>query len=236
MSLRPELESLDFCWFQGASVQASVLQSVCMFRSHVLYDNGFRKNFEINGKSYGDIQYSDFESFHIVATEDDTIWGTIRITPKSSLTVARSVLGEEEFQKLLISIGEMGNSVENVIEINRLMIDPNFRNSSLGQTLMFAAIGLIEILFNRTTTTILGTAGNCTKQLDFFMKYTDYVKIPKFNNANAPQFNDEVTFMIYEQPPYTKGKAEISKFSRQFRTGNRLPTTFFKKPVCAIEI
>jgi predicted GNAT family N-acyltransferase len=208
------LTGLSWFWFKGNSVQGSLLQDTCLFRSQVLFDSGTRKDFGISGRRYGDVQFADFESFHIVACLDKEILGTIRITPPFVETVAESVLGLEDYAKLLLHLQA---EPSRVIEINRLMIDARVRKSALGRTLMHAAVALIENLWDRSQMVIIGSAGNCTKQAQFFVKYTDYEIIPGVANKFAETFNDQITFLKYKSPPYEKGSDWIEFFKEEFK-------------------
>ncbi|MCB9026749.1 MAG: GNAT family N-acetyltransferase [Bdellovibrionaceae bacterium] len=207
------LSEFDWYWFKGNSVQGSLLQSVSCFRSRVLFDSGFRKDFGPKGKNYGDISFTDFESYHIIAAKEGKIYGTIRVTPPHAEKVAEQVLGAEDYLKLLKHIGTEANKV---YEINRLMIDQSLRKCALGRTLMYAAIGLMEAQLNRSNYTVIGSAGNCTKQAHFFTKYTDYYRISNVNDRAAPIFNDTITFLVYKNAPYIKGKDEIDSFTKMF--------------------
>jgi predicted GNAT family N-acyltransferase len=208
-----DLKKLEWTYFKGSEVQASLLQSICLFRSFVLYDAGFRKDFGQHGSSFGDIQYSDFESYHVVAFQGSEIVGTVRITPATAETVASSVLGEAGFNSLL---HRLVADKKSAVEINRLMIDERFRKQKLGQTLMYAAVALVDHLWKSENMTIIGTAGNCTKQTEFFLKYTDYRRIEGLQNQYAEKFNDEVTFLEYGSKPYRHGVDWVEFFANQF--------------------
>jgi predicted GNAT family N-acyltransferase len=208
------IAELNWYWFKGNAVTARLLQDTCLFRSHVLFDSGTRKDFGKYGKRFGDVQYADFESYHIVACRQSEILGTIRVTPPLVETVGASVLGPEDYAKLLDHVGARA---EQVIEINRLMIDRRIRKSELGRTLMYAAVALIENLWDRQKMVILGSAGNNTKQTQFFVNYTDYELIPGVANKFADTFNDQITFIKYKNPPYVKGADWIEVFKREFR-------------------
>ncbi len=220
-----EYQPLDWYWFKGNDVKASILQGVCRFRSYVLYGSGFRKNFGTTGKNFGDTYYTDFESYHIVAAINNVIIGTVRITPPNSETVGLSILGDEKYSAFLKKIDL---SFENIVEINRLMVDDRFRSLKLGQTLMHAAVALTEKIWNLDHIEILGTAGNCTKQVDFFVKHTDYRKIEGLENFIAPEFNDEVTLLKYGKRPYNKGAKQIDEFVQLFNLNDCRPTLNFK--------
>ena len=209
-----EISEFDWHWFKGNSVRGSLLQSVSRFRSRVLYDSGFRKDFGPNGKSFGDISFADFESYHIIASKKGEIYGTVRITPPHAEKVAEQVLGPEDYLRLVKHIGA---SPEKVCEINRLMIDQSLRKCALGKTLMYASIGLFEAQLDRSKYTIIGSAGNCTKQAQFFTKYTDYMRISDISDRAAPVFNDSISFLIYKNPPYINGKEEIEYFKQLFK-------------------
>lgn len=208
------LNNLAWYFFKGNDIPASLLQQVCLFRSNVLFDSGFRKNFDESGEDYGDIQYADFESFHIIACFKNEIIGTVRITPSRAKTVAQSVLGYQDYMKL---IELLNTTSDKVLEINRLMIDVRFRKANLGKTLMYAAIALIESHWKRSELTIIGSAGNCTKQAKFFLDHTDYQKIPSVSDKFASTFNDHITFLKYSEPPYTKGVEEIAFFKNHLK-------------------
>jgi len=201
------LNDLNWYCFKGKEVKASLLQKICLFRSFVLFDSGFRKNFSQVGQDFGDIQYTDFESYHIVASHQDEILGTVRVTPPSGKTVALSVLGNEEYKSL---INLLETTPDKVLEINRLMID----------SLMYAAIAFIENNWNRADLTIIGSAGNCTKQAKFFLDHTDYKKIPHVSDKFASTFNDDITFLKYANPPYSKGTDEIDFFKKNLKNLN----------------
>ena len=203
---------LNLYWFKGNEVQGSLLQDVCLFRSFVLFDSGFRKNFGNNGRNFGDIQYSDFESYHIIACHKDQLVGTVRVTPPYTETVAQSVLGQADYEDLLKLIGTDLNSV---IEINRLMVDSRIRKLQLGRTLMYAAVALIENVWDRNQMTIIASAGNVTKQAEFFQKHTDYERISNVTDKFAAAFNDDITFLKYKNPPYTKGTEWIEYFKEK---------------------
>lgn len=205
------IDDLSWNWFRGNEVHGSLLQDVCLFRSFVLYDSGFRKNFGAYGRNFGDVQFSDFDSYHIVARAGKQVLGTVRVTPPQVETVAASVLGPEDYQSL---IAKLGTDLDHVIEINRLMIDGRVRKLNLGRTLMYASVALIENLWDRSKMTIIGSAGNCTKQAQFFLNYTDYEKIPGVSDHFASTFNDHVTFLRYKQPPYVRGAEWIESFKK----------------------
>ncbi len=203
---------LSWYWFKGNEVPSRLLQNVCLFRSFVLYDSGFRKNFGHSGANYGDVQYSDFESYHIMACYQDQLIGTVRITPPFTETVASSVLGPTEYKEL---IQHLGTKLSQVIEINRLMVDARVRKLQLGRTLMYAAVALIENQWDRSQMTIIGSAGNVTKQAEFFQKHTDYERIEGIQEKFASAFHDQITFLKYRNPPYAKGQEWIEFFKEK---------------------
>lgn len=219
------LNDLDWYWFKGNAIQGRLLQDVCLFRSHVLFDGGTRENFGSDGLNFGDIQYSDFESIHIVACLKDEILGVVRITPPRSETVAWSVLGKERYLQFLDSID---TDLNHVIEINRLMIDGRVRKLNLGRTLMYAAIALIHLLWDRPAMTIIGSAGNTTKQAAFFQNYTDYERVPEIPDVAAKMFKDDITLLKYRLPPYTKGVEWIDFFKEEFRKPSSPPFQTFR--------
>lgn len=224
---------LSWYWFKGNEVTGRLLQDVCLFRSCVLFESGFRKNFGSSGKNFGDIQYSDFESYHVIACLGDEILGTVRVTPPGVETVALSVLGLQDYKQL---IQQMSTSLDRVIEINRLMIDNRVRKLNLGRTLMYASIGLIENVWKRNDMTVIGSAGNCTKQAQFFLNHTDYEKIPGVSDKFASTFNDDITFLKYRNPPYEKGSDKIDFFKGIFNVqlpfpGTRLKMSYETNPI-----
>lgn len=218
------LEKMEWIWFKGNQVPAQILQTVCEFRSRVLFDSGFRQNFARFGGSFGDIQYSDFESLHIIAHQNSELLGTVRITLPRQEIVALSVLGIEKYFELLTHIKTDFN---HCIEINRLMIDERCRKLALGRTLMYAAIALVENYFQRDQITIIGSAGNCTKQKDFFLKYTDYELIDGVSNYFAKAFNDEVSLLKYKNPPYSNGVEWIHFFDHEFKNLKSIPENLY---------
>ncbi|NUM59369.1 MAG: hypothetical protein HUU56_12095 [Bdellovibrionaceae bacterium] len=211
------LSQLRWHYFKGNEVNASLLQKICLFRSYVLFDSGFRQNFSQLGSDFGDIQYTDFESYHIIATAGEEILGTVRVTPPSGKTVALSVLGYDDYNSL---IKLLNTTPEKILEINRLMIDSRVRKLNLGRTLMYASMALIENVWNRSEMTIIGSAGNCTKQAKFFLDYTDYEKIPGVSDRFASNFNDHITFLKYANPPYKKGAQQIEEFKKSLKQIN----------------
>ncbi len=217
------ISDLQWYCFKGNEVPGSLLQSVCLFRSKVLFDSGFRKDFDEQGRLFGDVAYADFESHHVVATVGDRLIGTVRVTPPSGENVARSVLGPLLYGNM---ISKIDGRWDRILEINRLMIDPEFRELKLGRTLMYAAMALIETYFERSEYEIIGSAGNCTRQADFFLKHTDYERIAEMPDHPAPAFNDTISFLRYKQAPYIKGADEIQKFQQVF--ASRAPVPFRK--------
>lgn len=232
-----EFNNLDWHYFKGNSIKASLLQKVCLFRSFALYDSGFRKNFDTEGAYYGDVQYTDFESYHIVASVNNQILGTVRITPSNARTVAETVLGKEKYLQM---IAKLNTESHFVLEINRLMIDSRFRKLNLGRTLMYAAISLIEKKWNRQEMTIIGSAGNCTKQTQFFLNYTDYKKIENADDVYAEAFNDKITFLKYALPPYTKGTEFIDYFGKKLieidTLNSPVLTAYFKDSYAQLDL
>lgn len=219
------LNRLSWYWFKGNSVSGRLLQDVCLFRSHVLFDGGTRENFGSDGLNFGDIQYSDFESYHIVACLADEILGVVRITPPRSETVAWSVLGKERYLTLLEGLE---TDLNHVIEINRLMIDRRVRKLNLGRTLMYAAVALIHQLWDRSAMTIIGSAGNNTKQSAFFLNYTDYERVAGVSDIFATTFKDDITFLKYRLPPYSKGVEWIDFFRQELRKPSLPPFASFR--------
>ena len=82
------------------------------------------------------------------------------------------------------------------------------------------AIAFIENNWNRADLTIIGSAGNCTKQAKFFLDHTDYKKIPNVSDKFASTFNDDITFLKYANPPYSKGTDEIIFFKKNLKNLN----------------
>ncbi|MCB0369130.1 MAG: GNAT family N-acetyltransferase [Bdellovibrionales bacterium] len=203
------INSLDWYYFKGSDVRAFLLQQLCLFRSFVLYDSGFRQNFSLEGDKYGDIEFIDFDSYHIIACKDDEIIGTIRVTPPKLKGVTYSILGRNEFQEMLAN---MGTTHERIIEINRLSVDARYRKLNLGRSLIFSSIALIEKIWNRNEVSIIGSAGNCLGQTQFCLKYTDFKRIPNLEDRYTETFKDKVTFLTYSLPPYEKGQEQIDFF------------------------
>ncbi len=212
-------DDLTWYWFRGNDVNARLLQDVCLFRSHVLYDGGTRKNFGHDGVHFGDVHYTDFDSYHIVACRGREIVGVIRVTPAKCETVTESVLGRMRFAEYL---QHLETDRQHTLEINRLMIDPRYRKSNLGRTLMYAAVALIHRQWDRSIMTVIGAAGNITRQVDFFLKYTDYHRVEGWADEYAPAFSDHVSFMVYERTSYTRGLDWIEFFKREFQK-NSIP-------------
>lgn len=215
---------IQWAWFQGSQVSSQLLKNLGVFRSHVLYDLGFRKSFGPLEPDFGDLKYVDFESYHILAIYNGFIIGSVRVTPPQQETVALSVLGKEKYLSMLQKIDAR---LDNVIEINRLMVDLRFRELALGRTLMYAAVALIENLWNRENVVVIGSAGNCTKQTEFFLKHTDYVRIPDQKDQEAPLFNDAISFLIYQRPPYQKGVEWISFFKSELQKSKITEGVYF---------
>lgn len=232
-----EFDSLNWHFFKGNSVHASLIQKVCLFRSFILFDSGFRKSFDTEGANYGDIQYSDFESFHIIASLNNQILGTIRITPSKARTVTESILGKEKYLSLLSDLKVNPNDL---LEINRLMVDSRFRKLNLGRSLIFSAIALIENLWVRDKMTIIGSAGNCSKQTQFCLNHTDFHKIEFLDNFFSAVFSDEVTVLKYALPPYSKGTEQIEYFRTHLNiidsTQNDKFTAYFEENYRQIDI
>lgn len=206
--------NLNWYWFKGKEVSSGLLRDLCLFRSHILFDSGNRKNFGFLGKNFGDIQFSDFESFHIVVCERNKIIGTIRVTPPLTENVTLSVLGLEGYKKLAENL--MSNFSQ-IIEVNRLMLDPIYRGTNVSQLLMYASIGLIEALWISSKMTLIASAGNNRKQSVFISRYTDFQPIEGYENFESPQFGDTVTLLKCSSPPYKKGSNEIESFKTQFQ-------------------
>lgn len=213
-------DDLQWYWFKGNEMPSRLLQDLCLYRSHVICDFGTRKNFGYLGKNFGDIRYADFESYHIILCRKDEVLGSVRVTPGIVETVAASVLGETDYMNL---INHLEVSLDKVIEINRLLIDYRVRRLNLGRILMYAAIGLIENVWDRKEMTIIGSAGNCTKQTQFFLNYTDYEKIPNVADKYTKDFDDTITFLKYRQAPYDKGADKIEFFKELFKNPTPFP-------------
>lgn len=213
------LEQLEWTWFKGNEVSARLLQSVGMFRSYVLYDLGQRKNFGPLEHDFGDIRYVDFESYHIVASYEGMLVGAIRVVPPMIETVTLSILGMEDYKTV---IEKMGGSLTKVIETSRIVVDHRFRQLSLGRTLVYAAIALIELLWNREEMFIICSGGNCAGQAEFLQGKTDYCRIPGELNRFSATYNDEITLLVYKQRPYTKGVEWIESFKEKF-SHQRIP-------------
>ena len=97
-----------------------------------------------------------------------------------------------------------------------------FRDLSLGRTLIYAAIALIENIWNRSKMLILGSAGNCIGQTEFVLKHTDFQKIPNREGSFSELFNDQLTYLYYKQAPYFKGVELILFFQKIFKQKNSL--------------
>lgn len=218
--MQTRYDDITWHWFKGNEVSGRLLQDVCLFRSCVLFDSGLRENFGSHGKNFGDTQYSDFDSYHIVASRHDEILGTIRVTPPHNDTVTAGVLGSVDFKAL---VNRLGFKLSHVVEVNRLMVDERTRQHNLGRMLIFAAIGLIEKLWDRDEVLIIGSAGNCTKQAQFTLKHTDFEKIPEMDDRFSETFSDDITFLRYGYAPYAKGEVHIRFFQELFAKQRMLP-------------
>ena len=207
-------EDIYWNWFKGNEISAKQLQSIGIFRSQVLFNLGLRKSFGPFEMDFGDLRYVDFESYHIVAYYKSKLIGSIRVTPPMLETVTFGAMG----MKLYLETLEMlGGDLNNVIEINRLMVDPDYRDLSLGRTLIYAAVALIENIWDRSKMLILGSAGHCMGQTEFVLKHTDFQKIPNREECFSQLFNDKLTFLYYKQAPYLKGVELISFFQNLFK-------------------
>lgn len=204
---------LDWRWFRGRDVQGSLLQSLCLFRSQVLYDRGLRESFGQFGATFGDIQYADFDSYHIVATRGPLILGAVRITPPQAQTITLSILGPEKYADL---IRKVNATPESVVEINRLVVDRSSRDLVLGKTLMCAAVALTEMVWHGGMT-IIGTSGNNAKQINLFLRHLDCERIQGVDDVFCEKYNDTVSFVRYKEPPYVKGAQAIDYFKQRLQ-------------------
>lgn len=215
----------QFNWyaFKGNSGSAMTLQSLCLFRSWTLFDGGKRKNFDKNEVNFGDVQYSDFESFHIAATDRNKLIGCIRVTPPNNRTVTLSVLGKTHYDKML---KEIEGDHSSTVEINRLVVDPSFRKLGLGKLLIAAAFGFIENRWDTKKIKIICCSGNIDHQTTYIKKVTDYSDIKGFEKIWSDVFNDYVSVMVHPAPPYKNNLETITLFTQYFST-NRVPDINF---------
>ncbi len=207
-------------WFKGNEVTGRLLQDVCLFRSAVLFDSGLRENFGGHGRNFGDTHYADFDSYHVVASQNNIILGTIRITPPEIANVTSSVLGFEDYKAFVASLNY---DLKNTIEMNRLMVKADTRKLNLGKMLLYAAVGVIENIWDRERFLIICSAGNCASQASYLKRHSDFETVENMPDRFSELFNDSVSFLKYRQPPYLKGATEIKIFSELFAKQVSLP-------------
>ncbi len=220
-----QFNDLEWFWFKGNQINSKILQDVCLFRSCVLFDSGFRKNFGVSGKNFGDIQYADFESYHVVASLNQEIMGTVRVVPPHVENLTYGILGSNEYKNY---VQHLHTTPDKIIEINRLMIDDRVRKLNLGRTLMFASVALVENIWKREEMTIIGIGGHKTRQVDFFTNYTDTERVEGYPDKFYPAYNDNVSFLRYKQRPYDKGHEKVEFFKKIFSEQKDLPFETYK--------
>ena len=97
-------------------------------RGAVLFNDGRRPRFRRPGGGYDDPDPIDFYAWHVLAYHRSTLVGCVRVYPiteDSPPSLTESILGTDEFTRMLASLGKQR---EHVIEIGRWVVDPAFRN------------------------------------------------------------------------------------------------------------
>lgn len=212
---RSTLSFHDLTWssFIGNEVSSRELKEICMFRSKVLYDNGRRKKFSQDGSLYGDLSLEDKNSYHLLAKHQGKLIGSIRMTPPGNRNVAISVLGLDGYLQFLNNINA---DIKSTFEMNRLMIDPQYQAMGIGKFLIFGSIALVNHFYNIHDIKVIGVAGNCMRQTDFCLKYTNFQRLPDVEDEFSHDFEDRVSFLTYPAPPYSKGEKEMRFFADLF--------------------
>lgn len=97
-------------------------------RGAVLYNDGRRPRFRRSGGGCDDPDPIDFYAWHVLAYDRSSLVGCVRVYPLTEYgppCLTESLLGTDEFNKMLASLGKQR---EDVIEIGRWVVDPGFRN------------------------------------------------------------------------------------------------------------
>lgn len=100
------------------------------FRGKVLYEDGLRPDFFIDGR-FDDPDPIDHLSYHILAKRNGLIKGSIRFTPLNSELdcTSQRILGARAFLNLLKKNEYLG---KDLVEVGRWTVSSCFKNSLLG--------------------------------------------------------------------------------------------------------
>jgi len=97
-------------------------------RGAVLFNHGRRPHFRRPDGGYDDPDPIDFYAWHVLAYHRSVLVGCVRVYPITEdgpPSFTESILGTDEFNRMLASLGKQR---EDVIEIGRWVVDPAFRN------------------------------------------------------------------------------------------------------------
>jgi hypothetical protein len=124
--LRSPLQGRSYC--TGHSLPAW-LKEVRSLRGSVLFENGRRRHFRIEGGRFFDADPIDLYAYHILAYDSMRLVGCVRVYSLVSngfSCVTEQILGEKRFSETLHKLGAQRTQT---VEIGRWIVHPSTLNN-----------------------------------------------------------------------------------------------------------
>lgn len=171
------------------------IDELSKLRAELLYDHGKRPAFLRSSGEYYDRDEFDIISTHILAYIGEKLIGAVRILPlkdSSYQCISSTVVGHHHFktiiQELFPSI-----DIDNIVELNRLVVHPEYRDMRLGVYLCAAAFVLSDDLNYFSIAN-----GNIHLLSTFHLKHLGGILYPKYAGPySSTHYNDNEIYLVY---------------------------------------
>ena len=187
-----------------------VLREISEFRGRILYADGRRPQFRLEGGGYADDDPLDAGSFHITVRSGGDLVGYIRIRPLPDHF--QSSLGRLVTKRQLeAALQEMKLTQNDCLEVSRWMVAPSARGTTVAPNLVVSAWVVGRWLGKRR---LFATVGMRDRQVTMLARFGGQV-IDTFDAKFIAEYNDELAVMHFDlNDPPPRVAAELSAVGR----------------------
>ncbi|MBS0358929.1 MAG: GNAT family N-acetyltransferase [Proteobacteria bacterium] len=143
------IEEMKINWdiiFPYDESQNSTIEELRKLRGKIFYEDGLKPHFKVADNKYYDDDKFDFSCYHILARSSDfKIVGAIRVLPmaKQIGCVTSELIGIENFNRVIM---ENFSCCNDLAEISRWIVAPDYKNSRVSTLLVSGALALVDCL------------------------------------------------------------------------------------------